>query len=144
MISNRRCSPIRPEPRTSATCFRLHAEEHDDPSIQHHLPALRHRQDRNHANRCVPLLLRLHRVRRDAAAEAGRLLCVLLVWLGALSADSGSTRGRPRHGLLLREVNAMSTTSESSRDWLASARTNVLAWWLPRVAMVAALFAAVR
>jgi len=44
---------------------------------------------------------------------------------------------------LLREVNAMSTTSESSRDWLASARTNVLAWWLPRVAMVAALFAAV-
>jgi hypothetical protein len=43
---------------------------------------------------------------------------------------------------LLREVNAMSITSESSRDWLARARTNVLAWWLPRAAMVAALFVA--
>jgi len=37
----------------------------------------------------------------------------------------------------------MSITSEPSRDWLASACTSVLAWWLPHAAIVAGLFAAV-
>ena len=29
---------------------------------------------------------------------------------------------------------------QSSRDWLCSPRTNVLAWWIPKAAIVAALF----
>jgi hypothetical protein len=29
---------------------------------------------------------------------------------------------------------------QSSRDWLSSPRTNVLAWWIPKAAIVAALF----
>jgi hypothetical protein len=29
---------------------------------------------------------------------------------------------------------------QSSRDWLSSARTNILAWWMPHAAMLAALF----
>src|SRR6266478_1796895 len=37
----------------------------------------------------------------------------------------------------------MSITTESSKDWLASARTNLLAWWLPHAAIVAGLFVAV-
>lgn len=37
----------------------------------------------------------------------------------------------------------MSITTESSKDWLASARTNLLAWWLPHGALIAGLFAAV-
>jgi len=32
-------------------------------------------------------------------------------------------------------------TVETSRDWLANARTSALAWWVPKVAIVAALFA---
>lgn len=44
---------------------------------------------------------------------------------------------------MLRGVEIMSIMSEPSRDWLASARTNVLAWWLPHAAIVAGLFTAV-
>jgi hypothetical protein len=29
---------------------------------------------------------------------------------------------------------------QSSRDWLGSPRTNALAWWIPKAAIVAALF----
>jgi hypothetical protein len=31
----------------------------------------------------------------------------------------------------------------SSRDWLGSIRTNIVAWWIPHAAMLAALFASV-
>jgi hypothetical protein len=31
----------------------------------------------------------MHRLRGDAAAQAGRLLCILFPWDGALSAGSG-------------------------------------------------------
>lgn len=31
----------------------------------------------------------------------------------------------------------------SSRDWVASARTNILAWWIPHAAMLGALFVSV-
>ena len=37
----------------------------------------------------------------------------------------------------------MSTTTNPSSDWLGRARTNVLAWWLPRGAIVAGLLVAV-
>jgi hypothetical protein len=35
----------------------------------------------------------------------------------------------------------MANTIQPSRDWLGSTRTNVLAWWLPQAAIVAALIA---
>jgi hypothetical protein len=35
------------------------------------------------------------------------------------------------------------TSIQSSRDWLASARTSTLAWWLPYSALLGALFAPV-
>jgi hypothetical protein len=31
-------------------------------------------------------------------------------------------------------------TVQNSRDWLSSPRTNVLAWWIPKAIIVAALF----
>jgi hypothetical protein len=34
-------------------------------------------------------------------------------------------------------------TVHTSRDWLANARTSALAWWMPKTAIVAALFAPV-
>jgi hypothetical protein len=34
-------------------------------------------------------------------------------------------------------------TVKATRDWLASAHTSALAWWLPKTAIVAALFAPV-
>lgn len=37
----------------------------------------------------------------------------------------------------------MTSAVQPSRDWLASARTNALAWWLPQAAIVAALLAPV-
>lgn len=37
----------------------------------------------------------------------------------------------------------MSITSNPSADWLATARANLLAWWLPHAAIVGALFVAV-
>src|SRR5205807_9869739 len=43
----------------------------------------------NDAPRCLPILLRLCRLRRAAAPERRRLLRVLLVRLGALPAEAG-------------------------------------------------------
>lgn len=60
-----------------------------DPGIDGHVPPLRHREERNHADRRVPVLLRLHRLRRAFTTEAWRLLCVLFVWFRALSPDPG-------------------------------------------------------
>jgi hypothetical protein len=83
----------------------------------------------------------MHRLRRNAAAGARRLLCFLLVWLRAVSADSGSACGRRRHGLLLREVTALAgTTIHSAMDWVGSRRANLIAWWIPQSAILAGLF----
>jgi len=54
---------------------------------------LRHREIGNHADRCLPVFLYLHRLRCDAAAEAGRLLRVLFLWLGSLPTDPGGAFG---------------------------------------------------
>jgi hypothetical protein len=35
----------------------------------------------------------------------------------------------------------MTSTIEPARDWLASARSHALAWWIPQGAMIAALLA---
>jgi hypothetical protein len=34
----------------------------------------------------------------------------------------------------------MASAVQSSRDWLRSPRTNLLAWWIPQAAMLAGLF----
>jgi hypothetical protein len=44
----------------------------------------------------------MHRLRGEAAAERRRLLRVLLLWLGTLSADPGRAFERNRSGFLLR------------------------------------------
>lgn len=48
-------------------------------------------------------------------------------------------------GLLRKIVTAMvvKITEQRSNDWLSNARTNVVAWWLPKGVIVAALFAAI-
>ena len=55
------------------------------------MPALRLRKDGSDADRCVPDFLRMHELRYQAAAKARRLLCLLFLQLGPLSADSGGT-----------------------------------------------------
>jgi hypothetical protein len=70
------------------------------------------------------------------------LLRVLLLRLGAVSTDSGSTKRRSgRPVVFVLRLTAMSTpTMGTSRDWLSSKRTNLLAWWLPLAIMLAGLF----
>jgi hypothetical protein len=66
-------------------------------AIDHHLPAMRHGEGRNDANRCLPIFLRLLGLRRTAPSQIRRLLRVLFVWIGSMSACSGGQR----HGRLL-------------------------------------------
>ena len=35
----------------------------------------------------------------------------------------------------------MNTGAKSTADWVGNARTNILAWWIPKGAMIATLFA---
>jgi len=56
---------------------------------------------------------------------------------GAVPADSRGARDR--RGIVLRSATQASQTA----DWLASARTSTIAWWLPKTAMVATLLAPV-
>jgi hypothetical protein len=56
------------------------------------MPELWVSADRNDADGCLHLLPPVHGVRNDVAAEAGRLLCLLLLRLGSLPANtSGAT-----------------------------------------------------
>ena len=45
-------------------------------------------------------------------------------------------RVKPGHD----ESSMASNATETSNDWLGSARANLVAWWLPHLAVVAALF----
>jgi hypothetical protein len=65
------------------------------------LSGLRDRKDRNHAYRRVPILLRLHRLRHAAAAEARTLLRFLFLWFGAVPVGSGRAVGKKHPELLL-------------------------------------------
>ena len=37
----------------------------------------------------------------------------------------------------------MSAVTKSAADWVSNARTNILAWWIPKGVIIAALFAPV-
>jgi hypothetical protein len=83
----------------------------------------------------------LHRLRGDAAAEGGRLLRVLLIRLGSVPTHPGPAFWPDRRIALLRGIAVMaSDTVDSSRDWLRSPRTTVLAWWIPQGAIFITLF----
>ena len=58
------------------------------------LPRLWHCQDRNHADERLPVLLRMHRLPDLAQAQAGRLLRVLLLRVGALPAGPAGQERR--------------------------------------------------
>lgn len=48
---------------------------------------MRRGEDGNDADERLPIFLRLHRVRCHVAPEGGRLLRVLLLWIGGVPAD---------------------------------------------------------
>jgi hypothetical protein len=83
----------------------------------------------------------LQRLRGDAAAEVRRLLRVLFVRLGSVSADAGRAAGAGGLIALLRRMTVMASNAiQTSRDWLRSPLTSLLAWWVPQGAIVASLF----
>ena len=64
---------------------------------------------------------------------------ILLLRFGPVSANSGSGLRRTRRCLLLR-VTGSDHPTHTSRDWLGSAHTSLLAWWVPNAAILAGLF----
>src|SRR5262249_26891911 len=82
--------------------LREHASDKHD-----HLPEVRASGRRADADECLRLLLRLQGMRRAAQAAAWRLLRVLLVWLGGVSAGAGR---------LLREGRRVLTARTPARD----------------------------
>ena len=56
----------------------------------------------NDADPRLPIFLRVHRLRYQTAAQVRRLLCLLLLWIRALSANAGRTRAHlsERHYLM--------------------------------------------
>jgi hypothetical protein len=69
------------------------------------------------------------------------LLRVLFVRLGSLPADPGRAFGADEYTALLRRMSVVaSDIMKTSRDWLRSPRTSMLAWWVPQGAIVASLF----
>ena len=70
----------------------LTAKPGHDRGIDDHLSRLRASGDRAHVCRRLPVFLSLQRLRGAAQAQAGRLLCVLLLRFSALPADPGETR----------------------------------------------------
>jgi hypothetical protein len=82
-----------------------------DRGVHDHLPAMRHGDSRDDAHRCLPVFLRLHRLRHAASSEERRLLRFLFLRFGAMPAcpESGWS------GRLLRTPGLLtaSTSSES-------------------------------
>lgn len=81
---------------------RIVSGTHDDSCIGHYLSALRDGESGDDADGRLPHLLCMHDVRRDAAAEARRLLRVLFLRFCSVSTDPGrAVRRRGRRLLLL-------------------------------------------
>jgi hypothetical protein len=103
------------------------------------------------ADRRVPVLLRLHRVRRIASAQAGRLLRLLFIWVDALSAHAGKIVGPRRRYRQLRLLTpgspkrekfmskASDVAMQGSRDLVRQPVSALLWWCLP---IAAGVFAA--
>src|SRR5262249_61845481 len=103
-----------------------------------YMSALRHREIGGHADRCLPVFLYLHRLRRDPAAEAGRLLRVLFLRLGSLPADPGPAVGEDGRRFGLWPIAIMAhDIGQRSHDWPSGARTDTLGWWGPQEATAA-------
>jgi len=95
----------------------------------------------DHADRCLPGFLYLHRLQVDAAAEAGRLLRVLFLRLSSVPADPSRAFAWDGCCFVLYRIAIMANDMvQSSRDWLSSPRTSASAWWIPKAVIVAALF----
>jgi hypothetical protein len=60
----------------------------------------------------------MHRLRRDAAAQARRLLRVLLLWLAALPAQTGRAFGPPRRGIP--PCGMTRARTDSGRLWIVA------------------------
>jgi ubiquinone/menaquinone biosynthesis C-methylase UbiE len=89
-----------------------------DPGIDDHLSELRNREGRDHADRGLPVLLRLQRLRCALASKARRLLCILLIWIGVLPAGS-------RAGKLLRVNGHRSWAKKNALEKVANVTSNV-------------------
>jgi MFS family permease len=70
-------------------CVYARDSHHLGASLDSYVPALRPPSERDDADRCVCGVLPLQGLRPDAETEAGRLLRVLQLWNGSLSADPG-------------------------------------------------------
>lgn len=68
------------------------------------------------------------------------MLRVLLFRLCAVSANSGSTRRRAGRCFLLYVTTTSNAPTQISRDWLGGVYTSLLAWWMPKAVILAALF----
>lgn len=77
-------------------------------SIDHHLSALRRCETGEHADRCLSVLLCMHRLWHKAKAEVGRLLRILFLRLSAVSTNPGSALRRTGC-CVLPSVRAMAT-----------------------------------
>jgi len=78
----------------------------------------------------------MHRLRHKIKAEGRRLLRVLLIWLSAVSANSGSPLRRTGSRLLLFVTAITDAPARSSRDRLKNLHS-LPAWWLPHAAILA-------
>lgn len=89
-----------------------------DANERHHfgfdldLPPVRTGKSRAHADRRLPVVLRVRGLPRDPTTEARRLLCVLLLWFGAMPAGS---RAWQTGGLLRLSRRSQSAPSQVPR-----------------------------
>jgi hypothetical protein len=81
-------------------------EQHDHPAIRHYLSDLRHRQNGNDADECLPIFLRVQELRGAAQAQGGRLLRFLLLRRRAVSPHSGGALKRGWDQLLREQLIA--------------------------------------
>jgi hypothetical protein len=83
------CALLVLPPPPSNGLYQIAGNIADAVGIDADLPALRSSGNRDHADRRLPVLLRLQGLRRTAETQARRLLRVLLLRLGTVSADTG-------------------------------------------------------
>jgi hypothetical protein len=93
----------------------IERSDNDPIYINYHLSALRLSNGGNHAGRCLPIFLRLQRLRRSPKAKTRRLLRVLFLWRRTLSACSRKLQWQ--FLLRLRPCWASLALAWSDRTW---------------------------